>query len=748
VAVAATLALRFEVPVRVRTHLALERLRARIPAGQLPAPSFSALGTAVARASSSRGGVATTAPVEAEAARILSIGAESSSPDVIAARAAALAVRRETGKAVSLLEESVTHAPDEPRLWSDLAAAYLETGRPLRALVTADRALRLDGRFVPALHNRALTLERLGLSTVAATAWNDLREAAGDPQWSAFVEERLRHAETQPERLRWRTMEKDLLAAAAAGDDAAVRRIAGDCPYLARVFAEGVYLGRWAAAFDTDPGEAARWLRVARATGAALRSRGETLLAEAVDAIDDAAASDPRRAAALAEGHRAYFRGRTAYVTRDYAVAEGELREAARLFGAGRSPMEHVARVYVASVFVNLQRFDDASKILSDVLARTTDRHPALTALAEQLLVQCDIHRGRWNAAAVNARRSAERFADLGEVEGAATSEASLAAVLDVVGQRERGWEVRLASFATASASGSLDRVSVAVASAVRAAMRAREWDLALSLLEVEETLAAGLRVPVYAADRHVRRARVQHARGVLSDRDAAAGRARAAIGAISDLAERSRQTIEVDAAEAVFVRDSEPARAIELLDRAVRFCETANERMLLPGFLLERGRAHLRAGSRRLAWRDFSAALDELEAQRGAIADLKLRARILDTAGELFDEAIALQVREGNAEEAFRVAERARARELLDSIGGGEPRPLQSSWTIADRLDPETLLLQYAVLPGEVVIFAIRRNGLRMHRVGVPRERLASHAALSECCFAPSPPISRVRSD
>jgi len=680
--------------VRARTHLALEQLLDVLPAENLSVARFSAFPHERVR-SSMRGAALVSPQVDARAAKLLSISADSSSPDAIAASAAAWVIRREFPTAVARLEKAVLHTPHEARLWSDLAAAYFETNQPLRALVAADKALRIDPRSSLALDNRALILGRLGLEPVVNETWPS-------------------------ERSRWRTLEKELLAAVAAGDDATVARIVGECPRMSRVSAEGPYLARWAEAAGRDAATAEEWLRVARTIGSVVRLRGDSLLAETVAAIDGA---DSEARGRLARAHVVYDRGRRALSMRDHAVAQRELREAADLFRAAHSPMELVARAYSGSSLLEVARSDEAARILAGVLdvARAKSGHRALTAHAEQLLALCEVQRGAWNAAAESARHSAALFHDLGETASAATSESTLAAILDLAGQRERGWEVRLRGFESTSADGSLDRLLVAVGSATRAAMRAQDRDLALSFLDIEGSLAARIRDPLVSADFWTRRALLQHDRRDFEDRDTSMGRARAAISAVVNENERARLAIELGAAEAVFVRHTEPARAVELLGRAVRFCEETNRRLPLPALLLQRGRTFLAAGNLELAWQDFSTAIDELEKKRGAISDLKLRARLLDTAEELFDEAIALQVRAGNAEEAFRLAERARGRELLDALGG-EAQPVTSSAAVARLLSPETLLIEYAVLPDQLVIFTIRRDGMRMHRVPVSR--------------------------
>ncbi|HET8797098.1 MAG TPA: CHAT domain-containing protein [Thermoanaerobaculia bacterium] len=693
-----------DLVVRVRTRIALERLIDALPPEKFPLARFSAISQQ--RSGASMRGPASLAPrVEAQAAKLLGISSGSSSPDVIAANAAAWAIRREVAKAVPLLEQAVLQAPGEARLWSDLAAAYLETNQPLRALVAADKALRIEPEFAPALQNRALALEYIGLAAVVKPA-------------------------LPSERSRWKALEKDFAAAAAGGDEEAVFRMFAECPGLARVYAEGVYLARWAEAVQTDPAEADRWLRVVRAMGRVLRRRGDPLVAESVAVIDGAIARGD--SGTVARAYLAYDRGRRAYGRRDYAPAESELRDATALFRAARSPMEQVARSYTAALLFELARTDEAADILTRILARErSGEHRALLAHAEQQMALCNAHRGRWNEAAENATRSTELSHHLGETATAGESETMLAVVLDLVGQRERGWELRIRAFENMSAGGAPDRLLAAVGTGTRAAMRARDLELALSLLDVEMALAGSVRTPLLSADLFTRRALLQHERRDFDDRDTSIGRARAAIGVVADRNERDRLTVELDAAEAVFLRERDSARSVELLARGIQFCERTNRRIQLPTLLLQRGRTYLAAGDRKSAWQDFSTAIDTLDAQRGAIPDLKLRSRLLDTGQELFEEAIALQVREGDAEEAFRLAERARSRVLLDVLGGN-PQPVKSSSEVSRLLAPETLLIEYAVLPDELVVFAIRHDGMRMDRVPVTRAALEAQAGLS----------------
>lgn len=730
-----------EVLRGLRTRMAVERLVATVRREQLPVARFSALGANGVR-STMRGPAAASLAPAVKAGEVLEAAGGSSSADAVAATAAALVVAGDGSHAIPALEAALARSPRDARLWSDLAAARLEANHVRRALVAADTALRIDARSADALYNRALALDRLGLGIVAAETWRRCLDASPDPQLAVELRERLRGAEVASEAERWQAAEKELLRAGAAGDTAAVARLTEQFPRLVRAYAEGPYLKSWAEAFENgDAKKAAEWLRIVRTAGHVLRGRGETLLGEAAGAIDEAiAAEDGARLRLLARTQLAYDRGRLAYRERDYEPAERELRDAATMFSAARSPMAAVAQYWTASVLIDVARTDDAHAILTALLAaeRPIEGHRALVASSEYLLSNCETFAGRWNAAVDAAKQSAALYHQLGETSNAAESEAMLAAILDQLGQHDAAWDYRVPSFRTANDTGVLNRLLVAVGAGTRAALRAGDRELALSLLDVELSLAAQVRDPSISADLLTRRVAVQHDRRAFDDRDNALARARVAVGAVRDRAERTRLTIELDGAEAVAVRDVNPRRAVELLGRAVTFCRATDRRASLAAFLLERGRAYVVSGEPEAGWRDFSAAMDEMETQRGAIRDYDLRSRMLETAQELFDEALRLQVRRGDAAGAFAVAERARARSLLDRASGTSA-PAASAETIAHTLSPGTVAIEYAVLPEVLVVFSIGQSGLRMHTVPVKAAALMPERAdLGELLLGP----------
>jgi tetratricopeptide (TPR) repeat protein len=94
--------------------------------------------------------------------------------------------------------EKVARASNDAQTWSDLAVARYATAVRDRdasrfplALAAADQALRIDARLPEALFNRALILDRMGLSAEARRAWGRYLEVDATSGWAAEARQRL-----------------------------------------------------------------------------------------------------------------------------------------------------------------------------------------------------------------------------------------------------------------------------------------------------------------------------------------------------------------------------------------------------------------------------------------------------------------------------------------------------------------------------------------------------------------------------
>ncbi|HEX2061124.1 MAG TPA: hypothetical protein VHK90_10310, partial [Thermoanaerobaculia bacterium] len=289
------------------------------------------------------------------------------SPDAQHDAGVALVLIDQPLQAVARLRDATTRAPNDAKAWSDLAAAHyavaVQLGRPSaypEALSAADRALRIDARLPEALFNRALILEKMGLTRDARAAWQRYLEVDSSSQWAAEARSRLAQLPETTGLLQFKQQLPLLEQAAVAGDMKRVDAIVRAYRQQARAWAEAEHLGIWGETGDS------RALTVARAIGDALaRISGEQLLRDAVVSIgsagfqpavpspsarrQDAGEAAGSKAALLPRAHTIYRRGRMAYHRFELPSAETDLRESAALFARAGSPMALVARYFAAS---------------------------------------------------------------------------------------------------------------------------------------------------------------------------------------------------------------------------------------------------------------------------------------------------------------------------------------------------------------------------------------------------------------
>jgi CHAT domain-containing protein len=652
------------------------------------------------------------------AGEILVRARNDSSPDAVHAAGVAELLLQRPAEAVERLKTAAENG-GTAAVWNDLAAAYYagavrdgRSGDLPRALAAADRAIALDDALHEARFNRALILERMGLKSAAATAWRDY--LAGDPSspWAAEARRRANATPRTPAtstRLRMERLEPIAVAHDTANVDAIVRA----APQDARAWFETDVLGRWGeAAARGDAATAAPLLDAAREVAAALqRASGESLLADAVRAIDSA---DPPRRLDLARAHAAYRHARLLYRDRRLDEATAILLDAARAFDAAKSPMAGVARFFAACTLFDENRVDDAARLLGSI--ETAAHHDALRAQIDSRLATCHQYAGRWEEAVRGFSGARAAFDRLHENGNAAFAEANLGNVLDELGARDEAWRHRVGALGRYD--GGLG-LTATLGAAVRSELRAEEYASARALLAIEAEETAALDDPLLLADVLRRQALVD---GQLGDERGAAeslGRCRALIGRARASGLRERLGIEVDVAEATLVRRHDPNRAIKLLASSTSFLARSDQRIALPDAFLAYGRALRTAGRDAEALAAFRAGLDEIEAQRRVSP---AGSTIFDAVAPLVEETVALQLARGDAAAAFATAEQVHARALLDPSG----TPPATAAEVASALPAGTMLISYALVPDGVAAIGVTRNGARAVSRPIGRRALA----------------------
>jgi hypothetical protein len=622
----------------------------------------------------------------------------------------AMVLTQNAEEAIARLEQAASAAPSA-QTWSDLAAARYaaasDLGRPAlypQALAAADNALRLDANLTEALFNRALILQRMGLADAAREAWT--RYLAADPssKWAAEARAHLAELPASQKSSQFERIRPRLEEAAARGDAKAVCSFLAEHSARARAFAEGEYLGRWGeAVLQKKDDEARRWLAIVRAVAL---DQNE-LLCDAVQAIDDA--SQPER---IAAAHAAYRAGRIAYSRQQLDPALAELRRAAALFAETRSPMALVAQYYIAGVHL-AQHEPTAGMELQRVLA-AADAHPGYRSLRAH--VRWELGRAYmfdydWARAIAALSESARMFRDAGDRANEAVVDGILAYCLGTEGRGDEAWTWRIHALRALSAEGNAARLATAINGAMRADFLAGRHDAALALARLPQPVTGNAEQRSLVLDALVFESMLESQQGRTADALDTARRAGALAQTIDDPSLRARRLADVDVAVAAADPDSSAAAAT--LTRAIDFYRSNDLPLFLPEPLLLRARR-----SPETAARDLEEGMQIVERHRGEGGT-----GILDADRALFSEAIRLALDRRDEAAAFAFAERARGASV--TLGDVQQRLAGSA----------TAVLEIAMLPGEVVSFAISENDFQSARRPKDAAALArlAGASLSE---------------
>lgn len=612
---------------------------------------------------------------------------------------------------------------NEATAWSDLSAAYHEAAIRYDApqlfadaVTAADRALTLDPALPEALFNRALMIERLGLHTDARKAWQRYLQIDPDSAWAA---EAQAHLGALPLSTSFRTL-LSLEYGRIASDPSVAASVVARDPFGARGTGLVVVLGRWGAAtLRGDAADAQHHLAVARALGGEVARRGDHTLQHAVATIE---AATGKARAALAAAHADYQEGILAFIDKRPADAEPLLRGAASVFEERGSAMIIPARYFTANAVYEQGHHDEAERLLERLLATTSDDYPAYHAFIHWQLGICRRSYADWGQAIAHFEQSAALFARVGETQNLKTIHCQVAFVYDRIGDRESAWQHRTAalrhtpgpSFATVD-----EKLTSAIA---EAAVNEGEWHKAASFLELHAEYARRQDDQRLLAETMYLRAvvhdRLRNSDGVRAD--LAAARAARSLtkdrGYIASLRITELRTL-------AMLRDTSPARAEALLTEALHFRTTESDPPSLPDLLLQRARARRKTGNAAGALDDIEQGIAELEAKRETLPEGELRWGAFHGAEDLFHEGVDVAMELGDVERAFRFAERARARSLLDSYG-------RSPLLDHRQLPADTIVVAYAALASKLVIFTADASGIRAKTIDVAKDVLAQEVA------------------
>jgi CHAT domain-containing protein len=626
-------------------------------------------------------------------------------------------------KAIQALVDQTTRAPGDAAAWSDLSAAYVQRAveidspaTALKGLAAADRALQRDANNQPALFNRAIALEQLGMLVEARAAWKRYLEVDSTSKWAEEARDRLRRVSLTHDTALWKETIPRLLSASAAGDTAGVTSIVRRFPQEARTWGEGVFLSDWAENFSDDPEEAARRLTAARLIGDALReTSGETLLADAVRSVDTAlATADTKRIEVLRSGQLAYRGGRISLSRGKISEAEKELNDAEALLRRADTPIASLARYFALGAQMETP---DALAALAPYLEM---ERSAAKAGYKALRAQIAWHVALLHHIAGNSQEAVAQyqsalalFKALGETENVAAIEARLASVIELRGDVDGAWRHRRSALHILSVFGrDFARLS-ALESGINGTVTRGDWGESWSLANLSLEAASRLERQEFVSDALLYRSVAGRHLGDLRQADHDLAAALETAKKIEDLSLRERAEADLRFAEAVAHSDRDPARSLESIRKAAAFFELRGYRFLEPRLLFEQGKLQRKLRDQAAARESFAKAVRSLEAQRAVITEPTAKARMFEVAvDDIIAEAIALELSEGRPRGAFMLAESSRARTLHELVSTGSFEPYIPE-QIQKALSPDTALVSFYTLPGSALVQVIRNSGM-----------------------------------
>jgi CHAT domain-containing protein len=642
---------------------------------------------------------------------------------------------------MSLFQKAIDHGRSAALL-SDLAAAHFVRAQELdqpAALVdgleAAIEATTLDPRLPAAQFNRGLLCRELGLRTCSEQAWKAYLESDASSPWAREVQGYQRELEASDRRPA--EVSKQLGEALAHRDWVLLRHLASLYPATAERWVTEQLLDRWAAAVVDGADRQADELRNDAAKIAdGLQRHGH--VSGLQRALEPLATSDRWRRSALADGHREYARAMRVFAGPRPLGSRQGFAAAARALARGGSPFASDAELQRVTCLVLESRYAPALAALARI-ERSPGLAPGVAARAAWLRATTETQLRRPLDAVASYRRASELYAQAGDFSNRVNTDARLAEMLDDVGQGEEAWSIRRRALQGVVGLEDLTRRPFVWGAATDAAL-AGGWVNVAGLFQdqaVAEARRAGN--PLWLAEALRQNASVALEAGRDDDAEAYVQEAWELVRDAPD--DRIRQAIVPKLEElqgrAVLARDPDAARSH--FDAAIHEIRRIGQPVYLAALHLERAEALQGAARRegldrgdevRQALRDAVDLIEQewestLEHRLGSDQD-RLWPTYFGSRRRPFDRLIRRLYEAGKMEEALDIAEKARAREVLDLLRGpaslqpgvralfaGPARPLGARELLA-RLPRRTVLVEYAFAEGRLLTWVLAPEGVR----------------------------------
>jgi len=640
--------------------------------------------------------------VDEEAQRIAAAAAEDSRPEMLHAAGVAALCTNDIALAVKKLDETILKETGERQigiaiersnnedLLIDLAAAYIalwandrSLGRLLNAFAAAERATRIDDRSVPALFNRAVALQALGLRAEAAKAWESYLIVDAGSDWSNEARHHLSLLSSRQEP--WSAHATALIRSgcpAAAVSD----------PQRARGFAENTLLPEWGALVLTgERANAAAALGKAELIATHVRDVSrDTMLQESVERL-----SHVEDLSAAARAHVAYGRAIQAFKRSPNDEAIVALRTAGDALRAAHSPLALRAAMYAETATQysgrNAQVIAETAALLREVKDKADD-YPSITGQLHWVAGLASFSLGQYESALDHyreARRHFLRCGDLSNVAGIATVTAEC---LRVLGYDDEAWQEMLTAADLAYSNVTPQRRYVVLSATTRLAAERRYLGIARLFGEEMRASAKESGDAALEADAFLTLAELFRINGDPGSASRAVDDAERVVPAIQTRGLRNRALCRAALEKAHALAFSSPREALVILSSAARLSQDIQLSIFKPEIHLLASDAYRALHRLNDAQSELLRGLQEYRAQspKAGTVDHATFARL---GRELSDRYIALTA---DHDEPAAWSAALADREYANG---------------AVRIGATDALLVYRVLPDETLIWIVRKG-------------------------------------
>ena len=570
---------------------------------------------------------------------------EGSTPEASAALAVALIQLGDLAAGIEKLETAKTTPQDSDAL-SNLAAAYLARSEVERraadlalALDTVEKALAISPNLPEALFNRALILEKLGLTRVAVEAWRAFIRVDNGSAWSYEAGERLEVLSNRPSAMSLEDATKLVLANSTPPCELVDRD-----GLLMREVVEDSLLPKWADAYRLNDKAATNTLLMAASNLAEClddKSAGALTLG-AVNAI---LRSTPESKSELASAHQLWRVGRQGYATSDPTKFGPAFATAEIAFRRNGSPLHLWTRQYAIGVKFFEGNLDEALR-LTDELEEDPQlvKGSVLWGRLQWNKASLCFQRADFSCSLAGYRSALEVFERAAERENIVAMHQSLAESYGRIGIEREAWEHHLLAIAGVRFLRDYRRVHAAVASpgftADIAELHGAAYDffregrlraIAAHELNFQFDAEAGMGRSLVARHQYAAAERVLRDALLLRER-------------VQNPSMKARHTAEIYAGLA----EVEAARAnwsesLKWSDSALEAAGSVSSEYRVAAFHLQKGRIWHRSGRFEDARQSFETGVGLIESKRALLDQADQRVAYTDRVWDLYGDLVSL---------------------------------------------------------------------------------------------------------